>query len=606
MCGIAGIINYKGYDLKKLQDKLFHRGPDQQDIFIHDNTALVHTRLAIVDVESGLQPMHHGDYSIVFNGEIYNHQKLHAVCNNFIFSGKSDTEVLLALYSLYGKKLFQYLDGMFAFAVSDRKKNSLFLARDRAGKKPLYYTTQNGSFIFASELNALKSVCNPEINEQAIAAYVRAGFFQSPITPYKDVYELEPGHWLQIDTDSLHIKKESYFSVSDTYLKNDNTQHILLSDAIEELDYALDLSVKDRMLSSDIEVGAFLSGGIDSSLIVAKASQYCANLKTFTVSFDGAYDESALARLVADKYKTDHKQIKISVNLKQDIEKILLAYGKPFADSSAIPSYYVSKAAKEYVTVILNGDGADEIFGGYRRYVPVANHWLNKVRYFSFIRHMLPKPDKKRSYYNYLYRLLDAASKKPGLDWYISLTTDSFEGFERHLRKSSLLPALDEKIKKICSDKLTSLSAMLCLDFTLLLPCNLLQKMDIATMVNSLEGRSPFLSKYILDFAPCLPDNFKINGTNTKFILRKLAKKYLPEKLINQPKRGFEVPLKSWVENDLKEIISDRLLPGCYSENFVDKKFLTYLVAKKISVSDEKRARMLWTLFCLEVWKANQ
>ena len=217
----------------------------------------------------------------------------------------------------------------------------------------------------------------------------------------------------------------------------------------------------------------------------------------------------------------------------------------------------------------------------------------------------MPNPHEKKSYYNYLYRLIDAADKIKGLDLYLSLTIDGFEGFETKIRKSDLLPALDNKIKLIFSSRLSPLSQILQLDFEILLSSDLLQKMDIASMSNSLEARSPFLSKYLIEFAPRLPDEFKINKFTTKHILREVAKKYLPNKLIKQPKRGFEVPLKQWVENDIKEIMLDMLVSGCYGESFVEKRFLRDLIQKKITVADEKRAKMLWILFCLEIWKKN-
>ncbi len=606
MCGIAGIINYEKYDLEKLRNSLIHRGPDEQNIFCEDNIALVHTRLAIVDINSASQPMHRKHCTIVYNGEIYNHKSLRDKCKNFNFTTNSDTEVLLAMYLEYGQNMFKYLDGMFAFAIFDRKRKSIFMARDRAGKKPLYFIRENGSLFFASELNAIKSVeTKLDIDEDAIAAYLRCGFFLSQSTPYKTVKELPPGTYIEIYTYDVGSSKTQYFDMRQGYNNRLNRYENSLDTAMEKLDLALRKSVKDRLLSSDLEVGAFLSGGIDSSLIVAIASEYTRRLKTFTICFDNEYDESHLAKFVAEKYGTDHNEIKISVNLRNDLEKILTCYGKPFMDASAIPIYYVSQAAKKHLTVVLNGDGADEIFGGYRRYVPVANNWIGKAEDFVFLLKYLPKPHDKKKYYNYLYRLLYAASLDDKTDRYLALTTDIFEGYQCYLRHSTYLKTLDEELKYTDMTVKTPLAKMLCLDFAIILPADLLQKMDIASMANSLEARSPFLSKYIIELAPSIPDHFKIKGRTTKFILRKLAEKYLPKKLIDQPKRGFEVPLRQWVENDISDIILDNLAPGCFSENFVNKKFLRDLIKKKISVSREKRAKMLWTLFCMEVWRKS-
>jgi len=603
MCAIAGTINFNNINIEAIINSLHHRGPDSQHSYNYKNINLIHTRLSIQDISNGDQPFEYKEYVIIFNGEIYNHLELRKnYLKDFMFKTLSDTETLLYLYIKYKNKMFDMLDGMFAFSILDKKTNSLILARDRAGKKPLYIYNDDSKMLFASELNAIKiGVKNLNIDENEIYSYVRNGFFFKNTTPYKNVSELEAGYIYEIDIDSLEIKKEKYFDILDFYKKE---KIINFEDAKLQLDEILHKSVKSRLLSSDLEVGAFLSGGIDSSLIVAVASEYVQKIKTFTVKFDGAFDESHLAKLTADKYNTEHYELNISMNLKDDIEKILLNYGEPFMDSSAIPSYYVSREAKKYVTVILNGDGADEIFGGYRRYVPIANNWIKTASYFSSLTKVLPKPHSKKSIYNYAYRLL-AMSGKVGLDFYNSATYDIFEDSYKFDRNNTF-KNMDSFIKSIENENISELSKILYMDFNLILKSDLLKKMDIATMSNSLEGRSPFLSKYMLEFAPILSDKFKINGTTTKVILRELAKDYLPKELIIQPKRGFEVPLKNWVENDLKENIFDSLGASCYSQKFIDKKFIDSLLNKKINISDEKRAKMLWTLYSLEVWKKNQ
>jgi asparagine synthase (glutamine-hydrolysing) len=600
MCGIAGTINFNRNTTGAIKQALYHRGPDEQDNYNYKNINLIHTRLSIQDISNGHQPFKYNDFVIVFNGEIYNHLDLRKeYLKDFIFTTNSDTETLLYLYIKYAKKMFDMLDGMYAFAILNKKTNKLILARDRAGKKPLYLYKDNSSLLFASELNAIKAgVKNLDIDEDKIYAYLRNGFFFKTTTPYKNVVELEAGFVYEIDIDTLEIKQEKYFDILDFY-KQDKIHN--LEDAKSKLDNILHKSVKNRLLSSDLEVGAFLSGGIDSSLIVAVASQYVDKIKTFTVKFDGAFDESHLAKLTAQKYNTEHHELSINMNLRDDIEKILLNYGEPFMDSSAIPSYYVSAEAKKHVTVILNGDGADEIFGGYRRYVPIANNWIKFASYFSLFTKILPKPHNKKSIYNYAYRLL-MISKKTGLDFYNSSTNDIFEDVY-NFNKNQTYVQMDGFIKLIESENISALSKMLYMDFNLILQSDLLKKMDIATMTNSLEGRSPFLSKYMLEFAPRLTDELKIKGTTTKYLLRELAKQYLPQELISQPKRGFEVPLKGWVENDLKENIFDTLNTNSYSSNFIDKVFIKNLLNKKINTSDEKRAKMLWSMYCLEVWK---
>ncbi|MDF1875191.1 asparagine synthase (glutamine-hydrolyzing) [Sulfurimonas sp. SAG-AH-194-I05] len=598
MCGIAGIINHNTYNLEAIKTSLLHRGPDEQEIFIKDKIALIHTRLSIQDVSCGHQPLHYKNFSILFNGEIYNHLELRENLKEFNFNTSSDTETLLFMYIKYKEKCLEMLDGMFAFSIVDFNTNTIFLSRDRSGKKPLYIYKNENSLFFASELNAIKSgVKELIIDEEAIASYLRVGLFYGKYTPYKNVQEMDAGSYYIIDIKTLDIKKNKYFDIEYFYKKPSN---LCFEEAKKKVDDILHKSVKDRLLSSDLEVGAFLSGGIDSSLIVAIASEYTENLKTFTVKFDGAYDESHLAQLTATKYNTQHHTIEISMNVKDDIEKILYNYGMPFMDSSAVPSYYVSQEAKKYVTVILNGDGADEIFAGYRRYVPIANNWIDIASKFSFLLKILPIPHAKKSLYSHVYRLL-SMSDKQGLDFYLSATTDLFE--DSYTFTNNHIMQEMEKFISTCT--LTGLSKQLYLDFNMLLLSDLLVKMDIATMAHSLEGRSPFLSKYMLEFTPTLQDAYKIKGKTTKYILRELSKKYLPRELISQPKRGFEVPLKKWVEKDLKDTIYESLNINSYSSTFVDNEFIQKLLQKKVNVSDEKRAKMLWDMFSLESWKKS-
>ena len=342
-------------------------------------------------------------YTIIFNGEIYNHSE---VRKQFNLNGNtsSDTETLLLLYERFGTQFLQYLDGMFAFVIHDKIKNELFIARDRSGKKPFYYYHDENKFVFASELNCLKSMVPLEINNKNFYQYLRLGSFYRQFTPYKNVTELTAGSFLIVDCNTLAISQTRWWNINDFYTKQNNDS---IEEALQKTDDYLHKAVKRRIESSDLEVGCFLSGGIDSGIITAIASEYNNNLKTFTVSFDGEYDEAPLAKLVAEKYKTKHTEIKISFsNLKNDLEKILSNYGEPFFDSSAIPSYYVSREAKKYVTVVLNGDGADELFGGYRRYVPFARYDFFKKNYLVkkgalFFKSTLPHPNNKRSVHNY-------------------------------------------------------------------------------------------------------------------------------------------------------------------------------------------------------------
>lgn len=606
MCGIAGAVNFK-LVYKDIDQNMFHRGPDEQAGFIVDNVDLYHLRLSILDIEGGKQPMHLNErYTIIFNGEIYNHNEIRSLLH---LKGKtaSDTETLLLLYQKYGADFLQYLEGMFVFALYDQQEKKLFIARDRAGKKPLYYYNDGKKIVFASELNCLKGLLPLHIEESNFYHYLRLGSFYGALTPYKNVSELKAGHFLLIDCNTLAINNRCWWSINDFY-KQTHTDSF--EESLEKVDDYLNAAVKRRVESSDLEVGSFLSGGIDSGLTTAIASKYNNRIKTFTVSFDGEYDEAPLAKLVAEKYQTNHTEIKISFdNLKNDLEKICSNYGEPFFDSSAIPSYYVSAAAKKHLTVILNGDGADELFGGYRRYVPFAkydffnsNHFIKNAA--ALTKNILPPGNNKKSKYNYFYRLLSLASKN-SLEIYLSAGVDIMENYEANIMNHGVdyLQPMRADFNLVANAPISGLRKIMNIDFNTTLFTDLLVKMDIANMANSLEGRSPFLCRELLEYAPGMDDSFKIHGSSTKYLLRQLAKKYLPAELINQPKRGFEIPLKKWVEQELKEVIFDYVgSANAISGQFLRKEFLSGLLNNTVKISAEKRAKILWTLLSMEIW----
>lgn len=615
MCGIAGSINHQ-LDISQLTKDLWHRGPDEQATSQRNGLLLHHHRLAIVDIASGKQPMkvnsslemtekeEDAAFTIIFNGEIYNHQELRQKYQLQCKTG-SDTETLLHLYAKLGRQMLLELDGMFALAIHDQRKNEVFIARDRAGKKPVYYYFDGKRFLFSSELNALRNQLPLEIAESHIQQFVRMGYFFKANTPYRNVHELPAGSFALVSLHNLELKIERWWNILSYY---SNPSSDSFEEALAKTDQILHTAVKRRVESSDLEVGSFLSGGIDSGLVTAIAKTYNNSLKTFTVSFAGEYDEAPLAKLVADRFHTQHHEIKISfTNLQDDIIKILSNYGEPFFDSSAIPSYYVSQAAKQHLTVILNGDGGDEIFGGYRRYVPFALFDFFKSNFITkklagLAHGVLPKPNNKKSKYNYLYRLSDLA-RKDSLDVYLAATVDSFEGYENYLQGRQSLEEVEASFRNINSAHLSGLQKLMCLDFDNILAGDLLVKMDIATMAHSLEGRSPLLAKELLEYIPTLPDSFKIQKGQTKVLLRKLAERYLPAELIHQPKRGFEIPLKKWVDNELKPVIADYILPSnAYCKNYIDPKFLDNVWHRRVNVGDEKRAKMIWTAFTLEVW----
>lgn len=607
MCGIAGAIKFK-LSYLKINKSLLHRGPDAQNGFMIDNIDLYHLRLSIIDIKSGAQPMHLDDrFTIIFNGEIYNYNELN-ITHNLSAKTSSDTEILLLLYRKYGAGLLQYLDGMFAFAIYDRQEKKIFIARDRAGKKPLYYYADGEKIVFASELNCLKSLLPLQMNQDNFYHYFRLGSFYGSLTPYKNVTELKAGSFLLIDATTLDIQEKSWWNITEHYLQPSKDK---FEESLEKVDTYLHKAIKNRVQSSDLEVGSFLSGGIDSGLVTAIASEYNNKLKTFTVAFEGAYNEAPLAKLVADKYNTEHTQINISFDhLKNDIENIFCNYGEPLFDSSAIPSYYVSAEAKKQLTVILNGDGADELFGGYRRYVPFAQYDFFKanaaVKNMAVLaKKILPVSNDKKNTYNYLYRLAALAAANDDLAIYLSAGVDIMEGYENNMIQApaNYIQLMQDDLAAISNTTMSGLQKIMAIDFNTTLFSDLLVKMDIANMANSLEGRSPFLCKELVEYVPGIADRFKIKGSTTKYLLRQLSKKYLPAGLVSQPKRGFEVPLKNWVDNDLKDIINDYVgADTALCQQFIQKKFIDDLLSNKLNIPAEKRAKILWSWLSVEIW----
>ena len=606
MCGISGAVEFK-LTYAQIDRLMHHRGPDEQNGYSIDNVDLFHLRLSILDIGGGKQPMHLRDrYTIIFNGEIYNHAEIRAA-HQLNGTTHSDTETLLLLYEKYGTGFLPYLDGMFAFAIYDRTAKQLFIARDRAGKKPLYYFYNGKKLVFASELNVLRSLLPLQKNDRALMQYLRLGSCFGTATPYHDVNELSAGSLLLVDCQSLQLKSETWWNIADYYR---NRVHDRFDAALEKVDDLLHTAVKRRLLSSDLEVGCFLSGGIDSGLVTAVASSCRTGLKTFTVSFEGEYDEAPLARLVAEKYGTNHTEIRISFSkLADEVVNILCRFGEPFFDSSCIPSYYVSREARKHLTVVLNGDGADELFGGYRRYVPFSRYDFfyssaSVRKTAAWLHRHLPAAHNKKNRYAHITRLAALAAQS-GSGLYLSAGVDIFEGYTGFFlqHEDAYMADIDAEVEALAGSAFSGLQKIMALDFKINLFNDLLVKMDIATMAHSLEGRSPFLCRELLEYVPGISDGFKVRGTTTKFLLRKLAARYLPPALIDQPKRGFEIPLKNWVNGQLRQPIADYLSDAnALHHNYLRPGFVENLLHQPSGFPAEKRAKMLWTLFSLECW----
>jgi len=626
MCGIAGVFSPSHSDnhsstVKLMTDSILHRGPDGSGIWnSYDNRCtLGHRRLSIIDLslEGGSQPMksHDGNFVITFNGEIYNYKELRDELKkiNAVFRGTSDTEVLLEAFSAWGiENTVKRLVGMFAFALWDTRNNLLFLFRDRVGKKPLYYTIQNGKFWFASEIKAFNKVSELSLttNDEAISHYLSLAYVPSPMTVYQEIRKIPPGSIITVDM-NLNLKTAAYWKFS-----IDENIRIERKEAVERVDTLLNDAVKLRM-RSDVPVGVFLSGGIDSGLITAMASR-CSNqpVKTFSAKFSKSeFDESSLARQVARRYNTNHYELEISPKLDTILPKIASIYDEPFADPSAIPTFAIAQEASKYVKVVLNGEGSDEIFGGYRRHS--AMHYYTKIKFFldllpnhtwRQIHNLLPYPKSFRTPYSFLNRFIRGFGVNP-YERYLLWGSD---GFNEKEKNSFGLKYERKTVEFLCNqfkdlNQKNPLTHFMAVDFLSGMSDCLLTKVDIATMANSLEGRSPFLDHRLIDFSSSIDRRDLVTGKVSKPILRDLASKYLPNDIINAPKRGFEIPLVEWTNGPLKDMIGDLCLDSqSIVMKYFDKKYISDIVNGRGVMDSEMRAKRLWILLMLALWDVNK
>ena len=618
MCGITGKLNFNKNNfvseglIKEMTKTLSHRGPDDSGIFVEKNIGLGHNRLSIIDLSpAGHQPMSDKEEKIwiVFNGEIYNYLVLKKELEKqgIIFKSKTDTEVIIYLYKKYGIDCLKYLRGMFAFAIWDKEKKQLFLARDRVGKKPLKYYCDSNCFIFASELKAILK--NPEVKKEmdcdAIDEYLTYQYVPHPKTGFKNIWKLEPAHYLIIKKDGQIIKQR--------YWDLDYSQKLDLSEEEwkEKILEKLKESVRIRLVS-DVPLGAHLSGGIDSSLIVALMSQeQNSPIKTFSIGFkEKDYNELSYVKLVVDRYKTEHHEFIVEPNAIEILPKLVYHYEEPYADSSALPTWYLSEITKKYVTVALNGDGGDENFAGYTRYnamqllqllkaLPLKNQ-LKKINllFYQFTKIKLFQKG---------YRFLNSYNKDP-LDFYLKII-DYFDQeeknfvyadeFKQRVKNSRWHSFLEEKYKE--TKNFDWLNRILYTDINSYLPDDLLVKVDIASMAHGLETRSPFLDYELLELTAKMPINLKIRGHNKKYLLKKIAEKYLPKECIYRPKQGFGVPLEHWFRGELENYLREKLL----AKKFLNYGFKKQGVEKLINDHTSHKqnyANHLWALLMLQEW----
>ncbi|OGS22588.1 MAG: asparagine synthase (glutamine-hydrolyzing) [Elusimicrobia bacterium RIFOXYA2_FULL_39_19] len=623
MCGICGIFNFNKQPLnpesvRAMCSVIKHRGPDDEGIFTASNISLGMRRLSIIDLKTGHQPICNEDKSIwiVLNGEIYNFQEQREILQNkgHKFTTNSDTEVIVHLYEEYKEKCVDYLRGMFAFALWDTKAERLFIARDRIGKKPLFYAVINGSFIFASEMKSiLKHLeATPEINLSAIHNYLTYQYIPGPGTIFKTIARLQPAHTLTCDkTGRTNIQK---------YWNIDFTKKTSLSfeDAKMQLREILTEATKLRMIS-DVPLGAFLSGGLDSSIIVALMSKLSIKpVKTFSIGFkEETFSELPYAKIVADHYKTEHHEFTVEPHFVDILEKIVWHYDQPFADTSSLPSYYVANVTRQHVTVALNGDGGDENFAGYLRHKAMKGS-----AYFGFpfrlmgknltkhLANLIPHTESAnaKSKFRYMNRMFSALAETPGRRnaiWHCYFDNETKNRI--YSKEMKALFADDDAYDYLENTFVNSpandtIDRTLYTDLMTYLPECLLVKMDIASMANSLETRSPLLDHKLIEFTATLPSNWKLHNFTSKYIFKETFKDLLPEQIQKRGKQGFGIPVGKWFKHDLKDYARQVLLDSkSLNRGYFDKKEVSNLLEDHISGKSDHGYR-IWALLMLELW----
>ena len=659
MCGIFGSLiadrNATKYNFDKILKSMKHRGPDDNGIWANEKKSilLAHTRLSILDLSNkGSQPMRSssGRFIIVYNGEIYNHKilrkEIYQLNSEIVWKSQSDTETLLELFEVYGvEKSLPKIEGMFAFGVWDCKNKELTLARDRIGQKPLYYGWISNDFIFASELKSIKMhpKFSKEISTKALNYYFAFSYIKAPYSIYKNLYKLLPGAILKIkenktydsydpdlkklEEDNFYIKK--WWSVSDSYKIEKNKLYTYdLDTNANSLEKLLLASINSQMIS-DVPLGSFLSGGIDSSLITALMQKISlSKIKTFTIGFeDPQFDESISAKNISKHIGTEHTELILMPNQTLSlVTKMHEIYDEPFSDSSQIPTYFLSKLAAKDVKVALSGDGGDELFGGYNRYLWADIIWKRMSIFPFFVRKIFGTilQNSPESFWNFIERqfknsfnrfdleFIDRKIKKLAIrlrqvksleDFYYSLTVEHELEDNLVIGKKDLNLRFDEELNLL---NLSDVERMMAEDKKFYLPDDIMCKVDRASMSNSLETRAPFLSSELLNFSAQLPLSQKIFNRKGKIILRHILQKHIPSHLFERPKKGFGVPIDQWLKNELKELVFNVL-----DENKIQNQgLLNYQVLKRIL--DEHYANKrnwgskIWSILMFQNWFDNQ
>lgn len=615
MCGICGI--YSKSEIRKnsiilsMCEAIKSRGPDDSGYFNDEKVSLGMRRLSIIDLQTGTQPIYNENKSIVivFNGEIYNYMELRnlLIQKKHTFSTNTDTEVLVHLYEEYGEKMLSHLNGMFAFAIYDIKRKSLFLARDRLGIKPLYYYKDNEKLVFGSEIKAiLEAGINKEINIEALHSFFSLEYIPSPMTIFRGIMKLEPGYFIMIKEGNLTKKK--YWDLK--YNPNHHSKKYFVN-ALRELLYD---SVRIRMVA-DVPLGAFLSGGIDSSLIVSQMSKISSQpIKTFSIGFkDQTYNELHSARLIAKKFKTIHSEIILEPDILDLVNKTTSYLDEPFSDTSTIPTYLLSQATRNKVTVALSGDGADEIFAGYDRFLAskIQNFYSKipsgiKRKIYEMSKNLKPSLQKK-GFINKTKRFLQGDALPINghhMRWqyFSSYEEDRMffaDSLHDQMQNFDSLALIDNYYTAFGADD--RLANEQYADVKTYLTDAMLVKVDRMSMANSLEVRVPFLDHRLVEFAFTIPSNLKLNGFTTKYILKEAAKGILPDEIINKPKEGFSIPVKNWIRNELKDYTHKLLLSNTEATSYFKKNYIEKILMEHDNRKDDHSHR-IWALVNFINW----
>ena len=625
MCGIAGYFRSDGnaerqsngrspgdiHLIEKMCGVITHRGPDDAGYRVEAGSAIGMRRLSIIDVAAGHQPISNEDGSvwIVFNGEIYNFAELRAalIARGHAFRTHSDTETIVHLYEEEGERCVERLRGMFVFAIWDRRQNKLFLARDRAGKKPLHYTQVGDTLVFGSEIKSLLQFPGVErrANLEAISDFLSFGYVPDPLSAFQGIHKLPPGHTMSYQNGNVTTRRYWDFNY-DAVAEQPEQKEAFYAERLRDL---ISEAVRVRLVS-EVPLGAFLSGGVDSSTVVAMMARAMDQpVKTFSIGFsEASFDELKYARLTAERYQTDHHEFVVTPDVCKLVEEIVWHHDEPFADASSIPTYVVSKMAREYVTVILSGDGGDELFAGYERYLIHQGRdrferipgWLRRGVMLP-LSHALPRAAYGKQFLRNI-SLTGGARFADSLSYF---SADAKQGLlsgeaKRVLNGRDSTAAFEQIFAEPRAAE--QIERLLYLDSKTYLAGDILTKVDRMSMAHSIEARVPLLDQNLIEFVQTIPANFKLRGQTTKYILKQAMADFIPSEIINRPKMGFGVPLRKWLNNELREMLHDTL-----TDETARQRGLLNPQAVQSLLEEHERGRRdnslhLWGLLTLELW----